>query len=51
MTYGTGVLFRIFHECSVTPEGANDESAEESEKVNQFKDCAELDMPEWLVRF
>ena len=32
MTYGKGVLFRIFHECFVTAEGANDEIAEESEK-------------------
>jgi hypothetical protein len=34
MTFGTGVLFRIFHECFVTPAGAKDESAEKSEKVN-----------------
>jgi hypothetical protein len=29
MTYVTGVLFRILHECFVTAEGAKDESAEE----------------------
>jgi hypothetical protein len=32
MTYVTGVLFRIFHECFVTPEGVNHESAEETTK-------------------